>query len=500
MWGYRNLQGSMEGEMLQLVKDVKLTNYEETFNKQNSASERVDFVYNLLKKSPLFTKIVTESSPKKSNEMSVEQRTKGNDLYVRDKQFLEALGCYTQSIAYAEGGSSFLGLAYANRSSVLFAGKYYKECLEDIERAFQNNYPDHLKEKLLKRKRNAENLKAQQKPLNYYTPVTPLQNKNALIPAASDTVEIRKNEKYGRHIVATKNIKIGDIISVENSFAHMIHSECPPVHCHECLDLCYNLIPCEKCSDALYCSELCMKQAFNSHHKYECDFISLFQRHRLLFVRMVLKGLKQRETMDDTTLAGVYRSDRFKEIIELATNEDKKDYLNTCIHMAMVCVSYHVLMENSSFRNDFDVDKIHNDLKQLLYQAFMPPDEISHLNIFCALVCFRISYSTTEISRRRLVLKKNYLFDCDCKACVKKWPTLNDLPLGQHVPLWFEEKTTRNTFEDTESNRRLLDELLVEAVPIYNKLEKYEPCQNLLKMQDLFTEIYSYMGCKDLDF
>lgn len=45
------------------------------------------------------------------------------------------------------------------------------------------------------------------------------------VPAVSDGVAISFSERYGRHYVATQNFKPGDIISIEDPFAHIIYEE-----------------------------------------------------------------------------------------------------------------------------------------------------------------------------------------------------------------------------------------------------------------------------------
>ncbi|KAJ8936969.1 hypothetical protein NQ318_015632 [Aromia moschata] len=341
----------------------------------------------------------------------------------------------------------------------------------DIDRALQNNYPEHLKDKLVQRRNQAERLIANQKNVHYYSPAPTIQNRNPRIDAASDSVEIRRNSKFGRLIVATKDIKVGDVIVSENSFAHIIHPESRYLHCHECLDICFNLIPCERCN-ALYCSESCLERAFNDCHKYECGMAFLFHKYPQLFIRLAIKGLREHQNHGDATLDETYRSDRYKEISELATNENKRDFLNTCVHITIVCLCYHNLIENPHFRRDFDLDAVDDLLKKLLYHSYMihafNPFNIkklkytalqtrsrrvgtaiyaftSLLNHSCVpnceffhhgtvlvtraianirkgeqcTICYGTSYSSTDIRIRQMSLKRYYLFKCDCKACAK---------------------------------------------------------------------------------
>lgn len=99
----------------------------EQFASLNSNRERVKFTYDLLGKFGLWPRGSVERS--KSDELSREYREKGNQAF-KTKKDGEALEMYTKSIALAEGGSEALGLAFANRSAVLFERKLFTECLE----------------------------------------------------------------------------------------------------------------------------------------------------------------------------------------------------------------------------------------------------------------------------------------------------------------------------------------------------------------------------------
>ncbi|KAG5877079.1 hypothetical protein JTB14_011783 [Gonioctena quinquepunctata] len=486
----------------------------------------------------------------KSNDSSVNYRNDGNAFF-KASNYGKALEMYTKSIMFAEIGSESLALAYGNRSAVLFAKTYYNECLEDIERALANDVPDRTKANLIIRKQRAEQLKKKQQPIRYYTPAPTLENTNPLISCASSSVEIKHNQKYGRHIVATEDIKVGDVISVEDSFVHMIHCECKYTHCHLCLELCYNMIPCENCTEALFCGKDCLNQAQSGYHKYECDFPPILRFPETLYIRMTLKGLDELQNKKKVKTDGVFSSDSFKDIVSLETNKSKRNFINLAVPAIMACIGYNCLTNNPEFKSKYDFDP--RLLKRYLYKTCMITDGnpftikkirynyigidskrvgtamysfTSLFNHSCVANCeffhhgthiviralanipkgeqccisYGRSFSTTDISVRKLLLKTKYLFDCDCIACVEEWPTFNYLPLGKQFPLSFHAKLVRITFDNSEANRKYLKELLAEAVEFYKELETYEPCKNLLVLQEKFTEIYTYEGCTDVEF
>lgn len=92
-----------------------------------SCVERVEFVSGLLERFELWPRVSVSCG--KSDVVSGEYREMGNRAFKR-KEDGEALEMYTRSVAFAEGGSEALGLAFANRSAVLFERKLYRECLE----------------------------------------------------------------------------------------------------------------------------------------------------------------------------------------------------------------------------------------------------------------------------------------------------------------------------------------------------------------------------------
>lgn len=113
-----------------LLQEAQLCSKEDEIKKLADPSDYVNVVYNYINELKAFKDIIAEPQPRKSNEISDELRIKGNDYFLRDNNYLSALEKYTESIAFAVNGSSYLALAYANRSACLFEVKYYKECLE----------------------------------------------------------------------------------------------------------------------------------------------------------------------------------------------------------------------------------------------------------------------------------------------------------------------------------------------------------------------------------
>lgn len=194
---------------------------------------------------------------------------------------LEAIECYTLSLAYADS-DELMAHAHANRSAALYRKQLYKECLIDIDAALSHGYPKEKQRNLKDRGDKAITeikrlLQLDSEDIDYQRPAKSenverignetmendrgipkkwdvTANENYLhyaakirlrkprylqeedfskltygpsreAPAISDGVEISFSERYGRHYVATREFKPGDIVSIEDPYAHVIYEE-----------------------------------------------------------------------------------------------------------------------------------------------------------------------------------------------------------------------------------------------------------------------------------
>ncbi|CAH1376373.1 unnamed protein product [Tenebrio molitor] len=321
--------------------------YLKKFGALKTHLDRMNFVFTDLKKLDWLFK-----RDEKTDAAAVEHRKKGNIFYQLD-DYRNALDCYTASIMTAKS-VEVLALAYGNRSAALFKLNLYRECLTDIERALQNGYPDHLKPKLIARRRYCE--VQQVEPKKYYQPPPKISEseRNPLIQSAKNCVKIVKNVKWGRHVVATRDIKVGEVLAVESPYASMIFKDAF-VHCQECLDLCYNPIPCDKCTQTLYCNTTCKDKAF-SYHQYECPILfslssSIVDVVRRVVLKTVLVARNEWNNWnaDSDRPNEEYRSDRFKEISNLLTHADSRSQDDLLAGTSVACQFYYLLKNHTSF-------------------------------------------------------------------------------------------------------------------------------------------------------
>ncbi|CAG5077640.1 Similar to Tdpoz1: TD and POZ domain-containing protein 1 (Mus musculus) [Cotesia congregata] len=248
---------------------------------------------------------------------------------------------YNSAMTLALPGSESLAHAFANRSIVLSNAAVYEESLKDIDHALKANYPDNLKALLFARK--AKNLLAldptadieqtlnearqwalkmndkeknklldnldKLKTKNYKKPVKERDgrifvpsppNGNTKIKDTSAAITINYSEKFGRHIVATRDMMAGEVISVKRAYALVLSSEYRFKLCWNCSKHCWSSVPCNTCSNVIYCSEECRNVAWKDYHDIECSILTglLSSTHHyedisLMSLRLFIKAIKE---------------------------------------------------------------------------------------------------------------------------------------------------------------------------------------------------------------
>ena len=183
----------------------------------------------------------------KSDEEAQKYREIGNKFFSK-KDWYNALFNYNASITYAKS-KTVASLGYGNRSAVYFEVRRYKDCLENMQLALSNEYPE---EKLQKLAIRMEKCKIMMATTNYQT-IDPLKvfelsyPANEKIPWLVDCVEMRRTKQFGRGIYAKKDLKPGDVICVEEPVFTYTNEMFPFVRCFECAKgNAMSLIPCDQ--------------------------------------------------------------------------------------------------------------------------------------------------------------------------------------------------------------------------------------------------------------
>ncbi|KAF7279156.1 hypothetical protein GWI33_007567 [Rhynchophorus ferrugineus] len=522
-------------QLLSLKSDLKIINMLEELSNKHCPAQ--------------FKGIEEGGKVSKCNETAMRLREEGAKM-LRQKKFLKALLSFTESIANAEDGSEMLGLAYGGRSQVLFERGYYRECLEDIERALHNNYPQEMAGKLLERQSQAEhNVQSQNKP-KYYEDIPKITKPNPKIACASDAVEIASDSNQGRHIVATRSIEAGEVIAVERPYVVAVGPGPSQkyLHCHECLELCYNLFPCPKCRTALYCSSECQQKA-SKYHYNECDLCQ-FDFVEQLSLKAILRGLKESVTNGDAPVdSTVYRSDRYEEIQQLTTNKEKRSVRDFFEAANDACIYTYFLKKYSDF---FDATGVSEErLKELLFHHYLNTScnrisvektKKSSLNTefhvvgdglyaFAGLLnhdCYAnvtVSFygSTLVLQAARYIGKgesctltyrnynfaefpkvvrthqlwQNFHFNCKCEACTNNWPIFDCLISGPIEKYQKFVEQVQKELEDPDLNQK---ELLSTVAKRAKESLKGEPSKVEVNVRRIFCDLLKMPGNKILEF
>lgn len=221
---------------------------------------------------------------KKCSESSTKFRTEGNVLFTKkldDDTCMEVLSLYSKSIAFAFDNSEEFALGLGNRSAILYHMQKFQECILDIEKALIITKSEKLKVKLFSRKASCLELMKKAKLELNQTESRKESGKSKLpkmiasnkVPCISENFSLKYNKKYGKHIIAQKDIKPGEVIAEEKAF--IVYPEFNKFYilCSHCLSQTLNGIPCNFCSRMMYCSENCKTKAWKQYHDIECSII-----------------------------------------------------------------------------------------------------------------------------------------------------------------------------------------------------------------------------------
>lgn len=375
-----------------------------TFAKLPTAGDKFLYTYNLLKeykKLPMECKLTNPKNNKKARKIREDANVK-----FQNRDYISAFCEYNKSVMTAKIDSKDYVLAVANRSAALYYLEEYEDCIHDIHQALDKKYPTELAYKLYERevkclkligktsqaklkfnefllhlsrallpKEKKKNIELQIKRLlnetnkketnNKFNLIKLLGGPNKNIPALSKFVKMKYSESMGRCLVVSSDINPGDVLAIEKPYAGVLRQESYEHNCHNCFKRCLSGIPCLKCTQVIYCNEICREKSYVNGHKYECSMFSTFinwpsmghMEHLSLyiFLKSVCNlGLEKyiatvcalnAETTDPMMRGfnnGKYLSDQFCSVYTLEGNETKRTvsdlFLRHCYAAVMVSI------------------------------------------------------------------------------------------------------------------------------------------------------------------
>lgn len=363
---------------LKLEKEDRVAALSNEFNHIDKDADKVLFAERVWRESGIKADI--PMCLPKSHASAEEYRKQGNQYFsLKARNYVKALELYNKSICFAETNSEDVGIAYANRSAIYFEWKKYELCLENIEMAKANGYPERLMDKLLRReqeskkaleiKRNSDEDDVSDDdeillaPKLSYPP-------HPKLPFIADCLEIRESEQLGRHVITNQDLSVGKVIGIEESFCSWTLPSVRYQRCANCLqEFDFSLIPCERCASTMFCGQACADEANKQFHRYECPVIdymfTMLNIIQLSAVRVSICALTSFDNMeslhrfvDDPEAAKINsftlnhsavlpKSELYKPIHTLETNQSKRSTADLFQRAVITAAVYRALSDHS---------------------------------------------------------------------------------------------------------------------------------------------------------
>lgn len=194
----------------------------------------------------------------------------GKDEFVQGN-YVKAMRLFNTALRFSENDSEEEALAYGSRSDCFLKLKMPEECLTDINLAKKPKYPAHLMSELTNRSKICiDLLKSEEFEKEQFSPIEPKLDfdEHKKFAGVADCLNIRRNDKFGRHIITTQDLKVGQTILIEQPFSiHRLDTTVGSERCTHCLHQYRNFIACNSCNLAIFCNKDCMEA---SCHKFLC--------------------------------------------------------------------------------------------------------------------------------------------------------------------------------------------------------------------------------------
>lgn len=384
-----------------LSDDNRIIDISNEFNELKHNAAKVRFAEKIWLESKL--KLGQDVRHEKNLEKSVELRTLGNKYFsLKNKDYFKALEYYNQSICHAPMDSEQLSIGYANRSAIYFEWKKYETCLENIELAKKAGYPERLKEKLLKREAECTRLLNDNNNATGSNDCPPSQDELLLepklsfpphrdVPFIADCLELREDNQYGRYVVTNRDLKVGQVVAVEDGFCTLLLPSVRYQRCANCLaEFDLSLIPCPNCTSAMYCSIDCQEVGEKNFHRFECSVIdfmfSMLNIIQLSAIRVAIRAItcfgsiteliEFTENCDEQAINAftlkysedMPLSEMYKAVHTLETNQDKRTTSDLFQRAVITAILYRILMQHTALKEVVSTDREVDLLIELIYR------------------------------------------------------------------------------------------------------------------------------------
>ncbi|KAK0072128.1 hypothetical protein PV326_000416, partial [Microctonus aethiopoides] len=125
---------------------------------------------------------------------------------------------------------------------------------------------------------------------------------NLKILGVSGAVTLKYSQEHGRHVVATNDINVGEVIMVQKSYVNNVDADFYYKYCANCCKDVFAGIPCHQCVNVIYCDEKCRDENWREYHDIECSVTSAMIgnviSHILLILKLTVKAYKEAGTFE----------------------------------------------------------------------------------------------------------------------------------------------------------------------------------------------------------
>lgn len=152
-------------------------------------------------------------------------------------KFYEALVALNKSSLAAAGNSAILSKVFLEKSRIYYKLGHYENCLSCLAEVKNFESDDDEAEILLGNCLSAmsNNEKSTRSTENVYENFSKLSHPpHPKIPFIVNCLELKENDKYGKHVVTNRDLKAGDIIAIEKAFFHFVSPRAVAERCFNC--------------------------------------------------------------------------------------------------------------------------------------------------------------------------------------------------------------------------------------------------------------------------
>lgn len=218
------------------------------------------------------------------------------------------------------------------------------------------------------------------------------------IPYISEHLSLKTSSEFGRYVITNKELKPGQVLAVEDPFLTILLPVLRYQRCTHCLNESQmNLVPCQGCTCAMFCSPECYAKAHSTYHRFECPIIdylfALFNKLHLIAIRTAIMSILSFVTVEklqdfiqesgdiEVNVFTTKTPDQpmpdydspaqksFHQIYSLETNELKRSKSDLFQRAVIAAVAYHQLIRHTPLAEQCkESENAQNVLLELLFR------------------------------------------------------------------------------------------------------------------------------------